>query len=136
MMTTKLAQCLVPWGLPQNASEVYKYRNYFEAIDRFFHSSPVTPSTRSTAATVIDVVLIDGRARVGCAIKALWRIDDASVVLLHDYIGREGPYASVLHFYDVIDLVDTMVVLSRKRNVDWDAAERILERVEVDTARR
>jgi hypothetical protein len=73
-------------------------------------------------AVVADVVLVDGRFRVAAALKALWHIDDASVVLIHDWTPRKEAYGRVLAYYDVVDKVDTLIVLARKSDVDWNAA--------------
>jgi pantothenate kinase-related protein Tda10 len=100
------------------------YSNYVEAIDRF--GTKLNNYTSTIKQPSIDVVLVDGRARVACAIKALWSIDDASVVLLHDYASRVYAYATVMKYYDVIHQVDSMVVLARKPVLDWDGAKRDL----------
>lgn len=50
-----------------------------------------------------DVVFVDGRFRVACALRALWFVDTTSVVLVHDWVERQGMYGPpVLQFYDQV----------------------------------
>jgi len=63
---------------------------------------------------------------VACALKALWHIDAASVVIIHDYAPRASDYSPVLAFYDIVDKVHSMVVLARKAELNWEAAEAAL----------
>jgi len=65
-----------------------------------------------------DYILIDGRARIECAYKALDYISTDSVVFIHDFFKRER-YHPVLKYYDVVDKVDntlqTIVALKKKK---------------------
>ena len=83
---------------------------------------PSKNPSSSTTPIVADVVLVDGRFRVAVALKALWHIDAASVVLIHDWPPRRAAYSRVLAYYDVVDAVDDLVVLARKPDLDWAAA--------------
>ncbi|GAC1335410.1 MAG: hypothetical protein NVSMB26_19920 [Beijerinckiaceae bacterium] len=47
-----------------------------------------------------DLIYIDGRRRMECAMMALLLGDGSQVVVLHDY--RRGRYQPACHFYDVI----------------------------------
>jgi len=106
------------WGYPQSKADNVRFADYVEAIGLFDRGTGSAPS----GPPVIDVVLIDGRFRVACALKALWHIDDASVVIIHDYFTRLAYYEAVLEYYDIVDSVDTMAILARKSKVDWQAA--------------
>jgi hypothetical protein len=83
--------------------------DYIAAIARFNESR-------------VDVILVDGRFRVACALKSLEYVSDGSVVLIHDFFDRSPIYDAVLKYYDIIDRADTLVVLSRKKVVDWAQA--------------
>jgi hypothetical protein len=128
------------WGYPVNKSNRTKWPDYVNAIERLdaivgdpsggyggsatvedgslFAETSMPPHP----AVVADVVLVDGRFRVAAALKALWHINDASVVLIHDWTKRKEKYGRVLAYYDVVDKVDTLIVLARKSDVDWNAA--------------
>ena len=54
---------------------------------------------------VWDFVLIDGRARVACAVKALAYISPDSVVTIHDYARTRGIYSAILFFYEIDEKV-------------------------------
>ena len=136
------------WGVPVNISDNAGFPAYVNAIERLGRggewgkaagggggsSANVTPSNSFTASplpkptpppttpVVADVVLVDGRFRVAVALKALWHINAASVVLMHDWPRRQEAYGRVLVYYDVVDAVDDLVVLARKPDLDWAAA--------------
>ena len=136
------------WGRPVNVSDNARFPAYVNAIERLGRGGEwgkaagggggaganVTPGNSSTASpppkpppppstpVVADVVLVDGRFRVAVALKALWHIDAASVVLMHDWPRRQEAYGQVLAYYDVVDAVDDLIVLARKPELDWAAA--------------
>lgn len=58
--------------------------------------------TRLNEST-FDVVLIDGRARVACALKVLPYLSSTSTVILHD--ARRAAYAPLLDWYDEVGRV-------------------------------
>jgi hypothetical protein len=60
-----------------------------------------------------DTVLVDGRFRIACICNVLLRYPSATV-LVHDFTHR-SEYHPVLRFVDVIDQVDSLVVLKRKK---------------------
>ena len=65
-----------------------------------------------------DVVLVDGRSRVACALKALEHIDDDSVVLFHDWQYRPEYHKTVLRYYNILDeALPGLVALQRKPGV-------------------
>jgi hypothetical protein len=69
-----------------------------------------------------DVVLIDGRFRVACALRALAFVDAASVVAIHDWgipiaPNRERTYDAVLEFYEEVERADSLMVLRPKREL-------------------
>ena len=73
-----------------------------------------------------DFVLIDGRARMDCAIKALSYIDQQSVVVVHDAerIWTSKRYESVLTYYSIADAVggygkQGLAVLKRRKEFDY-----------------
>ena len=66
-----------------------------------------------------DVVFIDGRARIECAKYIFPFLHKDSVVILHDYKGRQR-YRAILEWYDEIDKIDigcSAQVLVRKDKI-------------------
>jgi hypothetical protein len=49
-----------------------------------------------------DKVLIDGPARVACALRILPQLKKSSIVLLHDFFLRPDHYSRVLDYYDEV----------------------------------
>lgn len=96
------------WGV-SHAFEEGTYRVFKAYVDA------VTALNES----VFDVVLIDGRARVACALKVLPYLNDDSLVLLHD--ARREKYAPILNYYDPLgEVVGTYGVrlFRRKRGIE------------------
>eukprot|EP00192_Tetraselmis_astigmatica_P011542 CAMPEP_0117661920 /NCGR_PEP_ID=MMETSP0804-20121206/7789_1 /TAXON_ID=1074897 /ORGANISM="Tetraselmis astigmatica, Strain CCMP880" /LENGTH=352 /DNA_ID=CAMNT_0005468809 /DNA_START=73 /DNA_END=1130 /DNA_ORIENTATION=- len=91
------------WTGGMNAGNYEQFHNYVHAIDKL-------------GVKHFDVVLVDGRARVACTVNALKYLHEDSVVLIHDFRGRSRGrrYNQVLHFYDKIDLADTIIRLRPK----------------------
>ena len=66
-----------------------------------------------------DVVFIDGRARIECAKYIFPFLHKDTVVILHDYKGRQR-YRAVLEWYDEIDRIDkgcSAIALKRKSKI-------------------
>mmetsp|Transcript_19997 Transcript_19997/g.55562 ORF Transcript_19997/g.55562 Transcript_19997/m.55562 type:complete len:274 (+) Transcript_19997:169-990(+) len=103
------------WTGGMNAGNYEQFHNYVHAIDKL-------------GVKHFDVVLVDGRARVACAVNALKYLHKDSVVLLHDFYGGEPgvvggnylgrrfsrQYIQVLLFYDEVERADSIVKLKPK----------------------
>lgn len=61
-----------------------------------------------------DVVIVDGRARVDCAIRAQDYLKDNGVIFIHDF--EREYYWDVLRYYQIIEIVDKLVVLKKRVN--------------------
>lgn len=72
-----------------------------------------------------DVVLVDGRFRVACALAAFRHLAPGGKLLVHDFGRKE--YHKLLEFYTNEQEVDSLAVLSPKPNVSH---ERLRERME------
>ena len=66
-----------------------------------------------------DLILIDGRFRVACALQ-VFLSGNEGYVLLHDSHREE--YDPIYEFFDIIESVDTLKVLKRKSNGDCGKA--------------
>lgn len=83
-----------------------QFKDYVHAVDDF-------------NLTSIDRVLVDGRARVACAVYVLRHLHKNSAVFLHNYGApqnwdQERGYVKVLQFYDVLAEIDSLIVLRPK----------------------
>lgn len=85
----------VDWGRPKSESQWRRFLNYPLTI--WDHPALVHP----------DVVLIDGRFRVGCFLATLMRITRPVTVLFDDYANRKA-YHIVEQFYEPIARVGRM----------------------------
>jgi len=76
----------------------------------------------------LDMILIDGRFRVACALKCFEVILDNCVVLFDDFLNRPQ-YHIVLQFYEVVEQTaeKTMAVLRKKAGVAAPSSELILK---------
>lgn len=99
------------WGYPIDKSKINNWVLYSTAIKN-------DPRT-------YDLVLIDGRFRVACALNTLQSIHQNSIVLIHDYMDRPQ-YHIIEQFYDKITSVDTMVALKKKVKYDKTLLEKYI----------
>lgn len=88
------------WGNPIQPFNITNWPSYPMAIQTYGNKN-------------IDLVLIDGRFRVACALQ-VWLYDISSYVLIHDF-EREG-YQPVLEFYTILERIDNLVVLQKKKD--------------------
>jgi len=65
------------------------------------------------STNTFTVVLVDGRFRVACALKALWHLDHSrGVLLIHDWTQRKEEYhAPILKRYKLVTVIDRLAVL-------------------------
>ncbi len=78
-----------------------------------------------------DVVLIDGRFRVACALQTILNSDDNVTILWHDFPERPY-YHEILKFLNIEKTVDRMVVLKKKKNLNKKAVEKLYEKYKYD----
>lgn len=69
------------------------------------------------ATVEADLVLVDGRFRVACALEVLARCRPHTVLLFHDFWNR-APYHPVLAFTDWLGSCDSLAILRRKAVID------------------
>jgi hypothetical protein len=66
-----------------------------------------------------DLILIDGRWRIACAMQVLLRTSKGATILFHDFWNRRHYQRPVLPLTEVVERVDTLAVLRRRADVDW-----------------
>ena len=101
------------WGKPVDSSGAARYGAYASA-----------PWSHCDAP---DVVFVDGRFRVACALEAVLRSDGRTTIAFHDFWKR-AQYHVVFPFVDCIDRVDSLAVFRRQTSIDEGAARQLLER--------
>lgn len=106
------------WGFPINNTKKENWPLYSQAI-------------RTTSNTPPDMILIDGRFRVACAIQAFLLSDATTMILIHDYENRSH-YHIVLEFLDVVEKVDTLVVFRKRTDIDDIRLEQIYDTYKYD----
>jgi hypothetical protein len=67
-----------------------------------------------------DLVLIDGRFRVECALAAAAFGSPGTIVAIHDYKRRAG-YYGVEKFFDLVVSVDSLFVFKRRPTINYRA---------------
>jgi hypothetical protein len=89
------------WGTPGRDSPPSDWPNYTHAYASSFNA---------------DLILIDGRFRVSCALCVLSEITNRSVVMIHDFCVRRQ-YWVVLQWYHLIERGDTLVALRKREGI-------------------
>lgn len=92
-------------GTPIDASTQARWPGYYQAVWR-------DPATANA-----DLVLIDGRFRVACALEALVHCRPHTILLFHDFWSRTH-YHPVLAFTDWLGSCDSLAILRRKSAID------------------
>jgi hypothetical protein len=100
------------YGFPRDETCRDRWPSYYESV----WGDPASLDT--------DLVFIDGRFRVACALEALARCRPHAVLLFHDFWNRT-PYHPVLAFTDWLGSCDTLAILRRKPDVDPVAFETV-----------
>ena len=105
------------WGYPESDEDKEKFPAFsshvFKAID----------------ASVIDLVLIDARFRVACALKLIMESNGNSdpKILIHDFWNREQYYHVVLKYLDTLLKVDTLGLFAIKKDVNLESVAKDYE---------
>lgn len=95
------------WGYPVDEARLRDWPRYHAQIWRHMAGSP-------------DVILIDGRFRVACALQSLVHCKPGCLLIFHDFWNRPH-YHGVLNHVDTIDRADTLAVLRAKAGIDGKA---------------
>ncbi|MDB5382164.1 MAG: hypothetical protein JWO26_1796 [Rhodospirillales bacterium] len=102
------------WGRPADRSQIHHWPRYVSLPWKACREQGFRP----------DLIFIDGRFRVACAISAAimglgdpaWR--ERVRLVLHDYVGRQNKYRAILEFCAIEQAEDSMIVLSLKPDID------------------
>jgi len=105
------------WGNPGPHVPKSRYELYFKHID----SLPWTP----------DLVLIDGRWRVACALHTWARVAGKHTILLVDDFQRIE-YAAILDYFEIVERAGNMVAMRPRQSSEVGVLTEILEKYEAD----
>jgi protein O-GlcNAc transferase len=103
----------IEWGKPKNKNNYNNWPNYYKA----WLNKDYNP----------DLILIDGRFRIACALIVALNNGNYQdqIILIHDFNNRSS-YHCILDYFDIIESVDTLVVLKIKSNINKDECNKLL----------
>jgi hypothetical protein len=103
------------WGYPSQLATNEDKKKYSDSILPYTH---------------LDCILIDGRFRVACALKAFRVIDENCVILFDDFLDR-NEYHIVLNYFEIIEKTsDNRMVALKKQNVN-PPTEQLIKQYEI-----
>ena len=106
------------WGHPKDESqkaEWPKYSNTLKDLPDYFP----------------DLVFVDGRFRVACALKSIEKMKKESYLMVHDYHPSRN-YSVIEKWFNKIDSVNTLSVFKKKENIDIQEVQEIIKQYEYD----
>ena len=107
------------WGFPKNKAKIENWPKYYN--NPWLEHIKFKP----------NLVFIDGRFRVMCALKTVQHVDKSTKIIIHDFTDRDH-YQDILNFYKIVDSVDTMVVLQPKETIDVKKLSELEEMYKTD----
>jgi hypothetical protein len=109
------------WGRPMGEEKKMLWKNYVSEIWNEIHNTN----------DKLDLIYIDGRFRVSCALFTLMKQEDCCqkgyIVLIHDFWVRPE-YHVLLEFYNIENSMENLVALSPKREIDMSHIALLIEK--------
>ncbi len=105
-----------PWGAPVLKSRIWRQLERWSAY-------PLAPWRQLGASYRADLVLVDGRFRVACALAVISRQHDAEWLMLFDDYAERPEYHIVEEFAQLVDVRGRMAAFTPRPRVDPSAAE-------------
>ena len=90
------------WGVPVDDSEKDKWPNYSSEIFKIIDAGK------------IDMVLVDGRFRVACALSTIIHCNEDAKIIIHDFNDRPE-YHVLLDYLEITDSADTFAAFKVKK---------------------
>ena len=90
-------------GYPGKNTNVKDWKKYIQAYKKEYNA---------------DIILIDGRFRVACALDIFYKIKNETIILIHDYEQRKQ-YHILENFYIKIKSWDSLALFFKRSNVDF-----------------
>ena len=89
------------WSYPGRTSTLEDWKNYFQAYDKSYKA---------------DVILIDGRFKIATAMDIYDKIDDDTIVFIHEYPDRPS-YFVLENYYQFVYIWDRLAAYVKKKDV-------------------
>lgn len=89
------------WSFPGKNSNINDWKNYFQAYNKSYNA---------------DVILIDGRFKIATAMDIFDKINDDTIIFIHEYHKRE-PYFVLENYYDYVYHWGSLIAFTKKKNV-------------------
>lgn len=102
------------WGVPLEEGKRELWSNYSKSVFEGVLND-------------YDLVFIDGRFRVACALQVIINCKQDVKIIIHDFNNRPQ-YHILLEFLEIVDTIDTMA-LFRVKNVDFKRMKEVYEEV-------
>lgn len=107
------------WGFPVMAvptpARISRWTSYPRAPWKVFESRGVRP----------DTILIDGRFRIACMLESLLHVDQSTIILFDDYVGRN--YGVVEQFADIVAFHGRMAEFRKSASMDTSGCRQVLD---------
>ncbi len=115
---------LTYWGHPKDESQKTEWPKYSNVLKDLHDYFP-------------DLVFVDGRFRVACALKSIEKMKKESYLIMHDYAPsffhvQDRSYGVIEKWFNKIDSADTLSVFKKKENIDTQEVQKILKQYEYD----
>ena len=98
------------WGYPSDETKKENWEKYSRSI--LNHDE------------IFDLILVDGRFRVACALCSLYKMDENSVLLFDDYVSRKYYHILQDFFYPIETVDNNMKVFKKRDDIDFDIVEK------------
>ena len=92
-----------PWGTPTSQAHMARWPGYWSAVWEL--------------PAIADLVFVDGRFRVACALNAALHVDRGVPIVIHDFWNRDY-YHAVLKHLDVVAGAESLAVLQHEADFD------------------
>ena len=89
------------WSYPGRTSTLEDWKNYFQAYDKSYKA---------------DVILIDGRFKIATAMDIYDKIEDDTIVFIHEYPDRPS-YFVLENYYQFVYIWDRLAAFVKKKDV-------------------
>ena len=90
------------FGYPGNDTNINDWKKYIQAYKKEYNA---------------DIILIDGRFRVACALDIFPKIRNDTLIFIHDYKDRK-PYHILERYYIKLKVWDTLALFIKNSNIN------------------
>ena len=105
---------ITKWGFPRSIDKIDLWPNY--------SLNPFTNQENN-----YDLVFVDGRFRVACALSSILNTSKDCIIMIHDFWNRPR-YHILLKFLTTIEKIDTLGVFIKKRKINKRKAKKMLRK--------